>query len=125
MAFVLVFMIDYPVIQIAFFIMSSLFSACYLIWNNLYVNHVTNTLERFNELMMLSQSYWMLTFTDWYDTPEGTEQEKLMIGWIVCGLLVIQILVNTITILICTLKDLIVAIKKLRYRYRVWSFKRQ
>lgn len=44
-------------------------------------------MEIFNELMMLLQSYWMFTFTDYYDV-NGNEEMKLNLGWLVAALLV-------------------------------------
>lgn len=55
-------------------------------------------MEIFNEFMMLCQSYIMFAFTDFFDA-EGNEETKLNLGWVVSGLLITQIAVNSAIII--------------------------
>lgn len=123
MSFVLVFLMEYPTFQVLYAILSSLMNLFYIALIQPLDSPGANNLELFNEYMMLSQSYWMLAFTDWYDS-EGCEIMKVYIGWLSSVFLIFQIFVNSIIILIATIKSAINFFKMMRYKLRLWKLRK-
>jgi hypothetical protein len=79
----------------------------YLTSHRPYINEMVNDIEIFNELTILSMSYMILLFTDFLDDPEL----KLTLGFIYCGIIMTNMLINIIVIVISTLVPLFKTLK--------------
>jgi hypothetical protein len=73
-----------------------------------------NRIELFNEYSISVCSIHMLYFTEWVHTPE----DKYFYGWIMCAIIIINVLVNLCFVLYFGVSGILKLYKRVRRRYR-------
>ena len=87
-------LVDYPVLQLQVFMLMSLLMLIYLVHVKPFTEQSCNRLECFNELTILAVGTCLPMFTD-IDRPSGV---STVYGWLVLGIIVLNFLVNSLTI---------------------------
>lgn len=68
-----------------------------------------NRLEIFNEFQVCICTLMVIQFTDWVDSPEVQYE----IGWYLCGLILLQVLINQIIIIYYSVRRIIMVLRKI------------
>jgi hypothetical protein len=119
-ALTLVLLGDYPLFQL--FIMQTLVvsNAIYLVSVKPYETKLSNYSEIFNEICILTCTNFLYIYTD-YNTDVDLSFDT---GFVIIGVVGLNIIVN-VTLMVTTSCALLrMQILKLRFKYRMWRYKR-
>ena len=105
---VVVFVIDYPVLQIQLMGLLCTLMMTYVAAIQPFKHRELNIMEIFNEFCILGCIYCLFGFTD-VVTDSGV---KYNLGWVAVAIVILNIIVNIVNMIIMTCRALIPKIKK-------------
>jgi hypothetical protein len=91
-----IFLASCPFLQVIFLLLQSLLSLCYLIIYKPFDSIILNKIELFNEVTLYMVCYPVLMFL------VGSESDNYDLGWLLIGLIVVNIGINIFIMVVVT-----------------------
>ncbi|TNV84750.1 hypothetical protein FGO68_gene5840 [Halteria grandinella] len=124
-ACIIVFLQKYPTLQIIAFFQQSALTLIYVLSVKPFSEMLMNRLEIFNECCILANAYHLLAYTDFLPSTEDYDELRVVFGNSMIAFTSLNVVVNTLVMLVKTLHRAKLGCIKGRIRFNAWRAKRR